>query len=218
MKVGNVVDLNRKFIFVTSAYPGSLHDSTRLKENKDKIESCITEEDCVVLDSAFKGMETFFGKGTWLIKKHAVRNSPLSEEEEQFNKIAESVRHNIELAHGEVKARFRVVCEPFRGERAWLSPIWRFCCALHNLILDYRNNPTEFSSQWQGPLGNIDAKIPKKKVHLHPEMAMLLLRLISQRAKPVEEEPLESIHTSQSPQPPEKPVSQLRKKTQRKKK
>ncbi len=91
MKVGNVIDLNRKFIFITSAYSGSLHDSTRLKENKDKIESCITNEDCIVLDSAFKGMEGFFGKGTWLIKKHGVRNNPLSEEEEQFNKVVESV-------------------------------------------------------------------------------------------------------------------------------
>jgi len=93
------------------------------------------------------GFEHEATKGTWYIKKHAGR-APLQEEDRIMNDKIESVRRHVEHALGKVKARFRIFHTKFRHAREWVTPLWRFICGIHNLIMEYKADPEGFPKYW----------------------------------------------------------------------
>jgi hypothetical protein len=66
------------------------------------------------LSSAFMGFEKDVTKGIWYIKKHETSHLTMTDEMKKRNERLEIYRRYIEQTFGDVKARFRVVFEPFR--------------------------------------------------------------------------------------------------------
>jgi hypothetical protein len=108
------------------------------------------------------GFEKDATKATWYIKKHETPHLQLSDELKVLNEKIEIFRRYIEHTFGDIKARFRVVFEPFRHDRTYLDPIWHFCCAIHNLIVDYFHNEDSFEAHWKGPIPQLEPPIKKR--------------------------------------------------------
>jgi hypothetical protein len=156
-----LIDLSKKFRFVAGPFPGSPHDITRIRELKEHIKNNTDARAGIALDSGFMGFEREVSKGVWFVKKHSTAYFTLTAEDVLRNSKIEEVRRYIEFCFGDVKTRFRVVYEVFRHNRDWLFIFWRFCCVIHNIIIDYMHSPDTFSEAYAGPLPKLQPPIPK---------------------------------------------------------
>lgn|SRR5690606_6408292 len=108
------------------------------------------------------GFEKDINMGTWYIKTHKTPHVQRTEEMEARDEHLELYRRYIEQAFGDVKARFHILFQDFRHDRNYLGLMLRFCCAIHNLILDYFHKPDNFSSVWSGPIPRLDPPRTRK--------------------------------------------------------
>lgn len=95
----------------------------------------------------FMGADRGMGWGTWYIKKHGTRVPLLAEDEERNEKI-ELFRRHIEHAFGDVKSRFSMWQHKYRHDRKWCTLLWRYCCAIHNLLVNCETYPMHFHESW----------------------------------------------------------------------
>jgi hypothetical protein len=116
------------------------------------------------LSSAFMGFEKDVTKGIWYIKKHETPHLTMTDEMKKRNERLEIYRRYIEQTFGDVKARFRVVFEPFRNDRCYIDSIWRLCCAIHNIVVDYFQSPSTFNTSWTGPIPKLEPP-QRRRVH-----------------------------------------------------
>lgn len=147
---------NTHFEFVSRAAPAAHHDFYRLKENLHEILPHIDKDEVIILDKGFEGIEHEVHIGHWYAKKKAHKDHPLKPADVHWNDMLEEIRKLIELTFGEVKGRFKIVHTHYRHERNWIPAIWRFCCAIHNLMLQYKECPEDFSAEWNGPVPQLD--------------------------------------------------------------
>lgn len=59
-------------------------------------------------------------------------------------RIEELLEHNL----GDIKARFRMFHTKFRHSREWVTPLWRFACGIHNLIVEWESDSAAFPTAW----------------------------------------------------------------------
>jgi hypothetical protein len=166
-----LIDLGKTFRYVGKPEYGAIHDITILRNSKDEIENSITNNDEILLDKlffslylvyfffnmnmtnrGFMGFDRDATKGVWHIELDATKNRKLSREENERNDMIERFRRHIEMAFGDMKGRFDAALVTFRHDRAWLGLVFRFCCALHNLILKHQREGDNFSTTWDGPI------------------------------------------------------------------
>jgi hypothetical protein len=72
-------------LYVSEAKPAASHDIERMREVLPEIEANLDENDKIVLDKGYVGLEKEVTKGVCLIKKKAHRDYPLKEEDIKFN-------------------------------------------------------------------------------------------------------------------------------------
>jgi hypothetical protein len=90
---GNISDGSwTHFRYVSEAKPAASHDIERMREVLPEIEANLYENDKIVLDKGYVGLEKEVTKGIWLIKKKAHRDYPLKEEDIKFNQKIKKVR------------------------------------------------------------------------------------------------------------------------------
>jgi hypothetical protein len=107
---GNISDGSwTHFRYVSEAKPAASHDIERMREVLPEIEANLDENDKIVLDKGYVGLEKEVTKGIWLIKKKAHRDYPLKEEDIKFNQKIKKVRRGIEFGFGDSKF-FLIYC------------------------------------------------------------------------------------------------------------
>jgi hypothetical protein len=157
------MDLSGIFQFVSAAKPGSTHDIELLRQVKEELESGLDDRDVVVLDKGYQGFDREVSKETWLVKKKRSRNSELSKEDENYNAKIESIRRRIEMRFGSIKSTFECLLRPWRHDRAWLSPVARFCFAVMNSKLRNELNPNQYNVLWEHSIPKIENPRKRKK-------------------------------------------------------
>jgi IS5 family transposase len=138
-----------------------------MREVLPEIEANLDENDKIVLDKGYVGLEKEVTKGIWLIKKKAHRDYPLKEEDIKFNQKIEKVRRHIEFGFGDLKSFFDILFVQFRHKREWITSICRFCVAIYNNIILYENAPQEFQSEYIGPILKLSKKMKKQNKILY---------------------------------------------------
>jgi IS5 family transposase len=111
------MDLGHIFRYVSEAKPTASHDIERMREVLPEIEANLDENDKIVLDKGYVGLEKDVTKGIWLIKKKTQRDYPLKEEDIKFNQKIEKVRRHIEFGFGDLKSFFDILVVQFRYKR-----------------------------------------------------------------------------------------------------
>lgn len=122
---------------------------------------------CVSIDRfkirGFRGIEKEIEIGTWFVKKVGTHN-PLSPEALECNIKIEKVRHRIEHSFAKVKTTFLMFLGKFRHDHTWITPLWRFACALHNLRKDWEAAPDIFPTRWEKGIPYLQHPIQGRKV------------------------------------------------------
>lgn len=163
MKTLDFFDLQGNCLWSSPCYSGAHSDIGILRQHAPEIMSAIDEADVIVMDCAFMGFEREATKAKWLIKRHATSHHQLSTEEQKFNALVEEIRRHVEMGYGHVKSRFSVVHSVYRHNRAWLTTIWHYCCALQNLINQHMHHSHRMPLVWTHGVPLIPKKDEKKK-------------------------------------------------------
>jgi len=156
------MDLSGIFQFVSAAKPGSTHDIELLRQVKEELES-VLDERVVVLDKGSQNFDREVSKGTWLVERKSNHNSELSKEDEDYNAKIESIRRRIEMRFGSIKSTFECLLRPWRHDRAWLSPVARFCFAVMNSELRNELNPNQYNVLCEHSIPKIENPRKRKK-------------------------------------------------------
>jgi hypothetical protein len=156
--------MQRIFLFVSDASPGAHHDMYRLRENYPLFSEFLHIEDKIGLDKGYIGAEKVIQKGETFVKKKATQNHPLLLQQVEENEKIETYRREIGIAFGRVKSKFQCVRSKWRGELSDLSVIWKFCCALHNLIQRHQTDEKNFDIKWSGKVPILPKPNPEYQV------------------------------------------------------
>lgn len=166
-KIAGVMDLSGVFQFVSQAVPGSQHDIELLRKTKIEIENNLDQRDCLVADNAYQGFDNERCVGTWFVKKRKTKSSSLPKEDQIYNAKLESIRRQIEKEFGKIKSTFECLLHPWRHDRSWLSPVSRFCIAVHNSKIRLERNSDEYEIKWNHPIPKLcNPRLLRKQVVL----------------------------------------------------
>ncbi|KAG7336915.1 DDE superfamily endonuclease [Nitzschia inconspicua] len=106
-------------------------------------------------------------KGGWLIVDNGYLNwgvtiPPMKDTDTRaqyrFSKWLESMRKDVECTFGILKGRWRVLKSGIRVHGTDKSDMmWKTCCALHNWLLEIDGLDKDYTSDWEGELGELNA-------------------------------------------------------------
>ncbi|KAG7355367.1 DDE superfamily endonuclease [Nitzschia inconspicua] len=106
-------------------------------------------------------------KGGWLIVDNGYLNwgvtiPPMKDTDTRaqyrFSKWLESMRKDVECTFGILKGRWRVLKSEIRVHGTDKSDMmWKTCCALHKWLLEIDGLDKDYTSDWEGELGELNA-------------------------------------------------------------
>lgn len=133
-----ICDPERRFIFVSARWPGSVADARVLRN------SCISQH----LDTGWRPHLRGFLLGdsgyplkSWILTPVIKPN--LTNAEQLYNQAHSKTRVRVEQAFGILKARFRCLMIPLRLEPVIACKVIKACCILHNICKEQDDDSEE---------------------------------------------------------------------------
>jgi hypothetical protein len=162
-------DLSGIIRFVSPLCPAGRPDITQLREMIPNLEQQLDPRDVLLFDKAYIGVEKDFDQNVIHVKYKKPQKAFLPEQLKIENSEMEKIRRHIESAFGDIKNRFSVLEKKFRHDRQLLTPIAHFCTSLCNEIKRYYSDEAHYSSEWKGPIPDIETsnQIKRKVLFLY---------------------------------------------------
>lgn len=127
-----ITDHQGNILYLSHTYPGSVHD----KAIADEMDCQFAEGGMLLQDLGYMGYQP--EKVTVLLPIKKKKNTPLSKEAKDYNRLLAQLRVSIEHVNSGVK-RLRIVKEKIRLKRKGLRhTIMQIACGIHNLRNRFR--------------------------------------------------------------------------------
>jgi hypothetical protein len=166
-----VTNHRRRILSTTEGHPARWNDKSLIRF--DKLATVLHEGSSLLDNLEFElydyGEDNEVVKvkyrGAWLLVDNGYLNwgvtippmkETISRSEWRFSKWLESMRKDVECTFGIMKGRWRVLKAGIRVHGTIRADqIWKTCCALHNMLLESDGLNEQWTSEWEGGLGDI---------------------------------------------------------------